>query len=331
MKNTKLDNGAVWRDTDGNVIQAHGGHMLFKDGFWYWYGENRTEDNYVSCYRSADLMNWEFRNNILTTRSATKGIRVFTDLTLKSEGSVNGKINLERPKVLFNAATGKYVLWAHYENGRDYKSCACAVASCDAPDGDFIYHGSFNPFGYLSRDCTCYQDDGGAAYFISAARADNDDLHVYRLAEDYLNVDYLAHKLWQGERREAPAIFKRGEKYYMFTSYCTGWAPNQCKYAVSDGIEKRWSMLRDIGDETTFGTQPAFFIKIKGTKTESYIYVSDRWACKAGLAAAKQPEAYNDSRYVFLPVTFDKSGNPIMEYCESFSIDVKSGEFHILK
>lgn len=319
--NTKLENGAVWRDTDGNIIHAHGGHMLLakKDGYYYWYGENRTDGNYVSCYRSADLMNWEFRNNILTVNSQTKKIRLKTDLSLKNPESRHGKVNLERPKVLFNAETGKYVLWAHYENGKDYKCAACAVATCDTPDGDFIYHGSFNPFGYMSRDCTLFQEDDGTAYFISAARG-NADLHVYRLAGDYMNTESLVHKLWQGELREAPAVFKRGGKYYMFTSFCTGWAPNQCRYATADGIENRWSMKKDIGDATTYGTQPAFFIKISGTQTESCIYVSDRWDGKN----------YHNSRYVFLPVTFDASGNPVMDYCENFAVDVKTGEFRVL-
>jgi len=317
--NTKLENGAVWNDIDGNIIHAHGGHMLCKDGFYYWYGENRTGDNYVSCYRSADLMNWEFRNNILTANSQTQKIRVRTDLSLKNSGSGNGKVNLERPKVLFNEKTGKYVLWAHYENGKDYKCAACAVATCDTPDGDFVYHGSFNPFGYMSRDCTLYREDDGTAYFISAAR-DNADLHVYRLTDDYMNTECLVHKLWQGEYREAPAVFKRGNKYYMFSSYCTGWAPNQCRYATSDGIEKRWSILRDICDDTTYRTQPAFFIKIAGTKTESYIYVSDRW----------DGNDYHNSRYVFLPVNFDACGEPVMDYCENFAVDIKTGEFCVL-
>ena len=27
-------NGEPWLDTDGNVIHAHGGHMLHHDGWW---------------------------------------------------------------------------------------------------------------------------------------------------------------------------------------------------------------------------------------------------------------------------------------------------------
>ena len=74
-KNTELINGNVWYDTDGNVLHAHGGHMLFWQGEWYWYGENRTENRYVSVYRSRDLVNWTFCRHVLTTDSPTAEYR----------------------------------------------------------------------------------------------------------------------------------------------------------------------------------------------------------------------------------------------------------------
>ncbi|MEF3353258.1 hypothetical protein PV403_08725 [Paenibacillus sp. GYB006] len=60
-------NGLVWKDRDGNPIHAHGGHILYYDSFYYWYGEDRRDDYYISCYRSEDLFHWEFRNQIITT------------------------------------------------------------------------------------------------------------------------------------------------------------------------------------------------------------------------------------------------------------------------
>ena len=99
-------------------------------------------------------------------------------------------LDVYKRQVLYNALLGKFVLWAHYENGLDYLAAGCAVATCDTPDGDFVYHGWFNPYGYMSRDCTLFQDEDGTAYFISAAR-DNADMHVYRLSADYLNICLL--------------------------------------------------------------------------------------------------------------------------------------------
>ena len=35
-----IRSGQVWLDTEGKRIQAHGGSVMFLDGYYYWYGEN---------------------------------------------------------------------------------------------------------------------------------------------------------------------------------------------------------------------------------------------------------------------------------------------------
>lgn len=82
-------NGIQFKDTDGNVVHAHGGGMIKVDGYYYWFGENRNPNGTfkaVSAYRSSDLKNWEFRKNVLTSSSA-------------EELNVS---NIERPKVIYN-------------------------------------------------------------------------------------------------------------------------------------------------------------------------------------------------------------------------------------
>lgn len=117
MANTDfLKNGAVWKDCDGETIHAHGGCILKYGKYFYWYGEDRRENYYISCYRSKNLIHWEFRNHILTMDSPMEQIRVKTQLVLQQED--HKKVNLERPKVLYNSKTGKFVLWVHYENGK---------------------------------------------------------------------------------------------------------------------------------------------------------------------------------------------------------------------
>ncbi|MDR1638342.1 MAG: family 43 glycosylhydrolase, partial [Clostridiales bacterium] len=303
-----IENGKKWHDADGIVLHAHGGFMLKENGMYYWYGENRLDNVYVSCYASTDLARWEFRNHVLFTESKTEKTRVRANLDLRNEKG--GKINLERPKVLYNSEIKKYVLWAHYENGENYGAAAAAVATCDSPDGDFTYHGSFNPFGEMSRDCTLFKDDSGDAYFISAAR-DNADMHVYRLQSDYLNVGSLVSRLWPGEYREAPAVARRGGVCYMLSSFCTGWAPNQCKYATAKSIEGRFSRLIEIGDKTTYGSQPAFILEISGTEATSFLYVGDRW----------DANDYFNSTYVFLPLEFREDGTPELKYYPRIDID----------
>lgn len=296
-----LKNGELWKDREGNPIHAHGGYIISYGGYYYWYGEDRRENYYISCYRSKNLADWEFCNHILTTESRTESYRVRTRIQLQNEDG--GKVNLERPKVLYNEKMKKFVLWVHFENGKDYRDAAVGIATCDTPDGDFLYHGHFNPYGYMSRDCTLFQDDDGRAYFISAAR-DNADLHVYRLTDDYMNVECLVHKLWQGEYREAPAVIKFRKKYYMISSFCTGWAPNQGKYAAADSVEGSWSTLKEIGDETTYGSQAAFLLNVNG----HILYYGDRWGGKG--------EKYFTSGYVIYPLA-EEDGKLVMRYCDN--------------
>ena len=67
MKYNSIRPGQVWLDTNGNRIQAHGGSIMYLDGTYYWYGENKektTGENDiwhwgVRCYTSQDLYNWE--------------------------------------------------------------------------------------------------------------------------------------------------------------------------------------------------------------------------------------------------------------------------------
>ena len=95
------------------------------------------------------------------------------------------------------------------------------------------------------------------------------------------------------------------EKYYMLSSYCTGWAPNQGKYAWADSMEGRWSMLTQIGDETTYHSQPAFIIH----KDDRILYYGDRW----------DGEDYFNSSYVIYPLE-EKEGKLVMEYVEEIEI-----------
>lgn len=312
-------NGAAWKDTNGEPIRAHGGWMLQQDSYFYWFGEDRTEGRKVSCYRSSDLCHWENRGAVLTLDSKVRPVYYRTSLELyppetSDIGYGQGAV-IERPKVLYNERTGKYVMWMHWENGRNYNDARCAVATCETIDGEYVYHGSFNPIGHMSRDCTVFQDDDGTAYFISAAR-DNADLLVYRLSDDYLSIDELVKTLWPGQYREAPAVMKRSGVYFLVTSACTGWLPNQGAYAYSDSLTGRWSQLLPFGDSTTYDTQPAFIMPIhtQGGKTE-YLYVGDRW----------DPSSYQHSSYVFLPLSFPADNAVKMEWADRITIDRHTG------
>ena len=67
MKYNSIKPGAVWLDTAGKRIEAHGGSLIYIDGVYYWYGEDKSKSlhgsgiwhNGVRLYSSTDLYNWE--------------------------------------------------------------------------------------------------------------------------------------------------------------------------------------------------------------------------------------------------------------------------------
>lgn len=50
MKYNSIRPGQVWLDTNGNRIQAHGGSIMYLDGTYYWYGENKEKQQERMTY-----------------------------------------------------------------------------------------------------------------------------------------------------------------------------------------------------------------------------------------------------------------------------------------
>ncbi|MGW7408195.1 RICIN domain-containing protein [Streptomyces sp. NPDC054833] len=300
-----VTNGSQFTDTSGAFVHAHGGGVIKVGGYYYWFGEDRNSDNTfrsVDAYRSTDLRTWEFRNRVLTQSSASE----------------LGTAYIERPKVIYNAATGKFVMWMHKENGVDYSQARAAVAVSDSVDGTYTYQGSFRPLGqYMSRDLTAYVDSDGTAYMVSAAN-ENYDLHIYRLTADYTAIAGLVANPWPGGHREAPALFKRGGVYFMLTSGATGWNANQQQYATATSPSGPWTAWTNIGDSTAYNSQTAYVLPVTGTSGTSYLYMGDRWGNSFG-------GTVNDSRYVWLPLTFPTSTSMSMSWYPEVSVDTSAG------
>lgn len=256
------------KDNKKRKIHAHGGGFMKYGEYYYWYGEDRQNDNYVSIYRSRDLCTWEFCNHILTIKSKQEAINGYQLGLVNDNG---GKVNIERPKIFYSEEIKKFVLWAHYENGINYDVASCCVATCDKIDGDYIFHGYFRPFGYMSRDCTIFID-GDKKYFISSSN-DNADLHIYEMSSDGLSLVSLMSRQFIGKYREAPALFKKDGLFYILTSACTGWYPNQCQYAFTDDLSKGFSQLINIDNDTTSHSQPMCVFNFGN----SFVYIGDRW------------------------------------------------------
>ncbi|MFJ9862778.1 RICIN domain-containing protein [Streptomyces sp. NPDC101165] len=300
-----ITNGTRFTDTSGNMVHAHGGGVIKAGSYYYWFGEDRNADNTfrsVDAYRSTDLKSWEFRGHVLSQSSATELATAY----------------IERPKVIYNASSGTFVMWMHKENGVDYSEARAAVAVSDTVDGTYTYQGSFRPLGqYMSRDLTTYVDSDGTAYMVSAAN-NNYDLNIYRLTADYTGIESLLANPWPGGHREAPALFKRNGVYFMLTSGATGWNPNQQQYATATSLAGPWTAWTNVGDSTAYGSQTAYVLPLQGSSGTSYLYMGDRWGNSFG-------GTVNDSRYVWLPLTFPTFTSMSLSWSPEVTVDTAAG------
>lgn len=293
-KNDYIYPGEVWRDAGGKPIQAHGGGILYDRGVYYWYGENKDGPTYIeegmglhrvdvvgiSCYSSTDLVHWRYNGVVL---APVKG---------DPEHDLHSSKVVERPKVIFNEKTGQYVMWMHLDH-KDYEYARAGVAVSESPLGPFRFLRSMKPHGADSRDMTLFRDDDGKAYLIHSSEW-NKTLYISELTEDYLDVTGVYTRNFIHWSREAPALFKHGSRYYMFTSECTGWDPNKAELAHADSVLGPWTAAGNPcvgpGADTTFDSQSTFVQPVAG-KPGCFIFMADRW----------KKENLQDSRYVWLP------------------------------
>jgi len=325
--------GELWPDNHGVPINAHGGGILFHGGRYYWFGEHKIAGAAgnaahvgVHVYSSTNLYEWRDDGIALPVSEDPQ-----SDI---ADGCI-----LERPKVIFNRPTGKFVMWFHLElKGRGYAAARSGVAVGDAPAGPYRFLGSFRPNagvwpknvtpadqdpksrlardfagGQMARDMTLFVDDDGAAYHFYSSE-DNQTMHVSKLTADYLRPAGEYVRILCGQNREAPAVCKRRGKYWLITSDCSGWDPNPAGLAVADSIWGPWTNLgnpcvgqpRDVN--TTFHAQSTFILPVAG-RPDTFIFLADRW----------RPRNAIDGRYVWLPLIF-KNDRPVLAWQDRWSL-----------
>jgi len=353
--------GELWLDDRGVHINAHGGGVLFHAGVYYWYGEHKIAGEAgnaahvgVHVFSSCDLCNWK-----------DEGIAL--KVSDESKSPIARGCILERPKVIFNPRTKKFVMWFHLEpGGKDYADSVSGVAVADKVTGPFEFLRAFRPNagvwpmnvpeadkhplsadelaglesmdvaggprpwypkqllfrrdfagGQMARDMTLFVDDDGSAYHIYASEG-NGTLHISKLADDYLSPAGKYIRVLPGRFNEAPAMLKWRGRYFLFTSDCTGWAPNPARLLAADSIFGEWEELGNpcIGSgeqvTNTFNSQSAFILPVQG-RAEAFIFMADRW----------NPLDAIDGRYVWLPVEF-KHGVPTVSWHERWDLSIFS-------
>ncbi|MHA7964525.1 chitobiase/beta-hexosaminidase C-terminal domain-containing protein [Paenibacillus sp. CAU 1782] len=374
--------GETWYDTEGNAIQAHGGGFLQQtaaDGkpIYYWVGENKIHNSAVfhavSLYSSRDLVNWVNEGDIVDQ---------FTQTVPGAEfGLLDNK--WERPKLLYNEKTQKYVLYGHWETANSYASSQIAVATADQVNGPYTFLGHWRPggtlrnwrsdggnyldsefyktsgvkttipsdiqndenqMGKLLRDYTVFMDDDGKAYLVNA---EGHSMRVHRLNEEFTDVDFTtyvdsdpatkatdfeSYLFYDHVGREAPAIVRAENGYYMATSGQSGWFPNQTMISYTTDLKdpNGWTPVKDnnllipgytLGNNSTFYSQPTNIMRLVDSNgNKSFVYMGDRW----------RASQLSDSRYVWLPMTLDEAKQTAsMTYTTGWKLNAEDGSVQL--
>lgn len=321
--------GQPWSDADGAHINAHGYCILKHAGKYYWYGshkiagktESEKNEAGVRCYVSSDLLNWSNSGLVLSVTAEGQHPEV-------ADAGI-----LDRPKVIFNQATRKFVMYfklyppkaAGGMVGTDVAYVGVATAS--KPLGPFKYEGKFTGAGSPSGsgDFAIFQDEDGTAYHVAVRKPDK-FLVCGRLSDDGLRPtgDYA---VMEGVTRstEAPALFRRDGRIYLLGSGSTGWDPNPALMFVADRIAGPYQSLgnpcegvnphNQLGPEKTFGGQSTFVMPAPWNPDE-WIAMFDIWKPKDPINAG----------YIWLPLRFEK-GKPVIRWQNEWKPGASKPEF----
>lgn len=385
VKYNEFNVGKVLLDNNGRMVNAHGAGFIYDNGRYYMFGEHKLGGSLgnkalvgVHCYSSDDLYNW---------RDEGIALKMSQD---PNSPIIVGTI-LERPKVVYNKKTKKYVMLMHleeragdtkkstkvediYKEKANYRAAKIAFAVADKITGPYKFlrstrinakklpvndagkliavknqldncyygwdknyiHSSYQEKikghafwfcydkGQMSRDMTVFVDDDDKAYVFTSSEC-NATLHIHELTDDYLDFTGKFVRVLRNQHHEAPAVFKKDGKYFMFSSHCTGWAPNAGRLSVSDSILGEWKEIYnpcrgdgqkknrtypDAKADTTFRSQSTYVIKVQGMK-DAFIYVGDRWL----------PDDAIDGRYIFLPVEWENN-LPIIKWYDKWDLSI---------
>lgn len=320
--NGKLEEFIDWYDTDKNIINASDGGIIYADGAYHWYGQamralkngadgtgGQSTVTGVVMYKSADLYKWEYEGVILPCSD-------------DPESELYPPMRFERPKIIYNEKTKKYVLWCHYvkypgDHGDEEGTADAGVAICDTVNGEYQWLGHSRPIDDrgLVRDCTVYKDRDGSAYFIYDRQEakDNRCQHIVKLADDYLSFTDEYRRIDEAFWREAAAVVYHKGWYYMIMSDLTSWRFNQAKYFRAKSLFGKWEDMGDpcIDDteHTTFNSQTTYIFKVEGTD-DLYIHMAER----------HNTDNFLHCSYIWLPIDFHEDNTLSLSYREKWKI-----------
>ena len=347
---TSFRPGKTWYDTEGKRIQAHGGSIIYANDTFYWYGENKENitgtatgerceywHHGVRCYSSKDLYNWQDEGMIVP--ESDDGENPFFPAHI-----------MDRPHILYNEKTQKFVLWAKTsKKGRSFETAKFSLCVGDSLHS-LKYVGDIDSKPHFAGDFDLFVHENKAYAIFEYPHT---EMIVRELNEEYTGFaeKWSTHLPLKNPPfvREAPAYFKRNGRSFILTSGTTGYYPNSTiAYDITD-LHGEWNCLgltcKNDVTKTSFHTQFSSVFK-HPTIPDLYIAIGDRWLTdltedlpdmddvffdRYDPRGKKQfnwedlkhfsDENTSEADYVWLPVMFDENGNPYIEWRRVWRID----------
>lgn len=328
---THIQNDCFWYTTEGEPMFTNGGGIfVFPDPktgeeHYYWYGvkyqemvdyvpdalaasnSNITHFISVTCYKSDDLMNWTFVNDIVTNS------------TLPGFGWWLGRCG-----VAYVAEQQKYALFIQYND-------VVGVFTGDTPEADFAFHQTIDMKSRIGQtntgDQTVFTDEDGQSYLCYSVANGRKKMYISKIGvcEDGKIGLLDCNQIYNGSGREGNCMFKYKNKYYVCASDLYGWNASNLYYLAADAIYGPYkptnSMSKMPGAADDYGhvTQTGFFYTVRGTEEETVIACGDRWAGFAG----------NGNGFSqWCPVSFDND-TPYFNSLSHWTIDHKTGRWSV--
>lgn len=275
MRYNSIHPGQTMLDTDGKRIQAHGAGIMYENGTYYWYGENKEFTTGkkeiwtwgIRCYSSPDLYNWK-----------DEGLIILPD-TVDKTSSLHPSKPVDRPHIMKNEKTGRYVCWLKLSGKDGYFT----VLTAEKIIGPYtIERDHVRPFGKEAGDFDIWKDSGGKGYILF--EHDHNGVIAAALTDDYLDTVEPYRDMFVGLKppftREGVTHFEYKGRHYLLTSGMTGYIPNPSEVAVSDDPLGPYVPLcnphRNDPSSASFNSQVSCIIPISEAKG-TFLVMADRW------------------------------------------------------
>ncbi|MCR4676199.1 MAG: family 43 glycosylhydrolase [Sphaerochaetaceae bacterium] len=349
---SSIEPGKPWLDTTGKRIQAHGGAVIYEDGLYYWYGENKEHTDGkngiwtwgLKLYSSSDLCNWTDRGYLIPPVLDDPNSALFPTK------------RVDRPHILKCPSTGKYVCWIKLSGSE----AAFTIWEAENLCGPYkMVENLYNPGNHKigDFDLVCDSTSGRAFIYFDA---DHECMLCMELEKDFLHAEKEVCRnypnLTPPFTREGPALFEKDGKKYMFTSGMTGYVPNRSDSAVSENWDSLFESLGnphlEDASDASFNSQISKVFKVESTG--EFIAMADRWlpdtpvdarlsdVITRAIASNYMPDKFSAtdeekkemlsvqkletadtsvSDYVWLPVSWE-DGRPVIRWKDSWTPSV---------